>query len=175
MSPRPSPRVPRSQVPTHASQCPRPLVPVPLLYTAHNTVPIIQDIGKFDNSNYLSSKQELQDQRRDYIILFSCRVLVEYNTSLAWSQVNVWYLMITSPSSRLKRNGKSFRNYQFTSNAVCDKCRLQTCRPADLQTCRLADLQTCRLADLQTCRLQTCRLADSTYWPFPIHFKNNIV
>ena len=34
MSPRPSPRVPKSQVPTHASQCPRPLVPVPLLYTA---------------------------------------------------------------------------------------------------------------------------------------------
>ena len=29
---------------------------------------------------------------------------------------------------------------------VCDKRRLQTCRP---QTCRLADLQTCRLADLQ--------------------------
>ena len=34
MSPRPFPRVPKSQVPTHASQCPRPLVPVPLLYTA---------------------------------------------------------------------------------------------------------------------------------------------
>ena len=34
MSPRPSPRVSKSQVPTHASQCPRPLVPVPLLYTA---------------------------------------------------------------------------------------------------------------------------------------------
>ena len=34
MSPRPSPRVPKSQVPTHASQCPHPLVPVPLLYTA---------------------------------------------------------------------------------------------------------------------------------------------
>ena len=44
--------------------------------------------------------------------------------------------------------------------AVCDTCRLQTCRLADLQTCRLADLQTCRLADLQTCRLQTCRRAD---------------
>ena len=33
MSPRPSPRVPKSQVPTHASQCPRPLVPVPVLHT----------------------------------------------------------------------------------------------------------------------------------------------
>ena len=33
---------------------------------------------------------------------------------------------------------------------VCDKRRLQTCRP---QTCRLTDLQTCRLADLQTCGL----------------------
>ena len=38
------------------------------------------------------------------------------------------------------------------SEAVCDTCRLQTCRPADLQTCRLADLQTCRPADLETCR-----------------------
>ena len=26
--------------------------------------------------------------------------------------------------------------------SVCDKRRLQTCRPADLQTCRLEDLQT---------------------------------
>ena len=34
MSPRPSPRVPKSQDPIHASQCPRPLVPVPVLYTA---------------------------------------------------------------------------------------------------------------------------------------------
>ena len=34
-----------------------------------------------------------------------------------------------------------------TNMAVCDKRRLQTCRP---QTCRLADLQTCRLADFQT-------------------------
>ena len=36
----------------------------------------------------------------------------------------------------------------------------------------VTNMQTadCRLADLQT-----CRLADSTYWPFPIHFKNNIV
>ena len=31
-----SSRVPKSQVPTHSSRCPRPLVPVPLLYTAHN-------------------------------------------------------------------------------------------------------------------------------------------
>ena len=30
----PSSRVPKSQVPTHASRCPRPLVRVPLLYTA---------------------------------------------------------------------------------------------------------------------------------------------
>ena len=34
MSSSPSSRVPNSQVPTHASLCPRPLVPVPLLYTA---------------------------------------------------------------------------------------------------------------------------------------------
>ena len=53
MSPRPSPRVPKSQVPTHASQCPRPLVPVPLLYTAQESdfmpertaVPRLHDIG----------------------------------------------------------------------------------------------------------------------------------
>ena len=32
--PSPSSRVAKSQVPTHASRCPRPLVPVPLLYTA---------------------------------------------------------------------------------------------------------------------------------------------
>ena len=30
----PSSRIPNSQVPTHASQCPRPVFPVPLLYTA---------------------------------------------------------------------------------------------------------------------------------------------
>ena len=35
MSASPSSRVPRSQVPTHASRCPRPLVPIPLLYTAY--------------------------------------------------------------------------------------------------------------------------------------------
>ena len=34
MSSSPSSRVPKSQVPTHASRCPRPLVPVPILYTA---------------------------------------------------------------------------------------------------------------------------------------------
>ena len=34
MSSSPSSRVPKSQVPTHASRCPHPLVPVPLLYTA---------------------------------------------------------------------------------------------------------------------------------------------
>ena len=34
MSLSPSSRVPKFQVPTHASRCPRPLVPVPLLYTA---------------------------------------------------------------------------------------------------------------------------------------------
>ena len=34
MSLSPSSRVPKSQVPTHASRCPCPLVPVPLLYTA---------------------------------------------------------------------------------------------------------------------------------------------
>ena len=34
MSLSPPSRVPKSQVPTHASRCPRPLVPVPLLYTA---------------------------------------------------------------------------------------------------------------------------------------------
>ena len=35
LRPRPTrPRIPTSQVPTHAYRCPRPLVPVPLLYTA---------------------------------------------------------------------------------------------------------------------------------------------
>ena len=34
MSSSPASRVPKSQVPTHPSRCPRPLVPVPLLYTA---------------------------------------------------------------------------------------------------------------------------------------------
>ena len=36
MSSSPSSRVPKSQVPTHTSRCPRPLVPVPLLYTANS-------------------------------------------------------------------------------------------------------------------------------------------
>ena len=35
MSSSPSSRVPKSQVPTHASRCPHPLDPVPLLYTAN--------------------------------------------------------------------------------------------------------------------------------------------
>ena len=34
MSSSPSSRVPQSQVPTHTLRCPRPFVPVPLLYTA---------------------------------------------------------------------------------------------------------------------------------------------
>ena len=34
MSPNPLSRVPKSQVPTHTPQCPCPLVPVPVLYTA---------------------------------------------------------------------------------------------------------------------------------------------
>ena len=37
-SPSSSSRVPKSQVPTHASRCPRPLVLVPLLYTAEKPV-----------------------------------------------------------------------------------------------------------------------------------------
>ena len=47
---------------------------------------------------------------------------------------------------------------KINKRAVCDTCRLQTCRLADLQTCRLADLQTCRLADPETGLgvLQTC-------------------
>ena len=32
---------PKSQVPTHASRCPRPLVPVPLLYTAFKFLPFL--------------------------------------------------------------------------------------------------------------------------------------
>ena len=43
----------------------------------NDTVPIIQNIKEFDNSNYLLSKRELQDQRCDYIILVS-RVMLEY-------------------------------------------------------------------------------------------------
>ena len=41
-----------------------------------------------------------------------------------------------------------FPEVNIGHHAVCDKRRLQTCRPADLQTCRLADLQTRRFADL---------------------------
>lgn len=44
-----------------------------------DTRPIIQDIKDFDNTNYLMSKSELQDQRKDYIVLVG-RVLVEYFT-----------------------------------------------------------------------------------------------
>ena len=41
------------------------------------------------------------------------------------------------------------RSWTITQKStVCDKRRLQTCRPTDLQTCRLADLQTRRFADL---------------------------
>ena len=46
-----------------------------------DTRPIIQDIKNFDNTNYLLSKTELQDQRKDYIVLVS-RVLVEHFPSL---------------------------------------------------------------------------------------------
>ena len=40
MSSSPSSRVPKSQVPTHESRCPRPLVRVPLLYTAESNLKI---------------------------------------------------------------------------------------------------------------------------------------
>lgn len=43
----------------------------------NDTFPIIRDMKDFENSNYLLSKQELQSQRNDYIVLVS-RVLVEY-------------------------------------------------------------------------------------------------
>ena len=43
--------------------------------------PILQDIKDFDNTNYLMSKSELEDQRKDYIVLVT-RVLVEYFTCL---------------------------------------------------------------------------------------------
>ena len=42
MSPSPSSRVPKSQVPTDASQCPCPLVPVPLFHTEPNKVQDMQ-------------------------------------------------------------------------------------------------------------------------------------
>ena len=38
MSLSPASRVPKSQVPTHASRCPRPLVLVPILYTAAKSI-----------------------------------------------------------------------------------------------------------------------------------------
>ena len=47
MSSSPSSRVPKSQVPTHASRCPRPLVPVPLLYTAAKCL-----ISAYEASNW---------------------------------------------------------------------------------------------------------------------------
>lgn len=46
-----------------------------------DTRPIIQDIKNFDNTYYLMSKSELQDQRDDYIVFIS-RVHVEYFPSL---------------------------------------------------------------------------------------------
>ena len=52
--------------------------------------------------------------------------------------------------SNCQINLRVYENHTHTRHSpVCDKRRLQTCRP---QTCRLADLQTCRLPDLQTCR-----------------------
>ena len=57
----------------------------------------------------------------------------------------------------------------LSKNPVCDKRRLQTCRPADLQTCRLEDLQThifcdrallcLLLANRKVCLRQTAALA----------------
>ena len=47
MSSSPSSRVPKSQVPTHASRCPRPLVPVPLLYTAQTNATFIHVMNQF--------------------------------------------------------------------------------------------------------------------------------
>ena len=41
MSSSPSSRVPKSQVPTHASRCPRPLVPDPLLHSRPSVPPFV--------------------------------------------------------------------------------------------------------------------------------------
>ena len=60
MSWSPSSRVPKSQVPTHASLCPRPLVPVPLLYTAPKLWPAgHQCNSKFSDQNYMASLQKV--------------------------------------------------------------------------------------------------------------------
>lgn len=47
----------------------------------NDTRPLIQDINDFDNTKYLLSKRELEDQRWNYIVLVS-RVLVEYFSCL---------------------------------------------------------------------------------------------
>ena len=62
MSSSPSSRVPKSQVPTHASRCPRPLVPVPLLYTAFKFLPFltILHLSMLLESRGLSVKAILQ-------------------------------------------------------------------------------------------------------------------
>ena len=43
--------------------------------------PIVANIADFENINYLLSKAELEQQRKDYIILVA-RVLIEYFTVL---------------------------------------------------------------------------------------------
>jgi len=67
MSSGPSSRVPRSQVPTHASRCPRPLVPVPLLYTAtlswHFTYRKLNSHGCIYRLN-LAAKKKKNTERR---------------------------------------------------------------------------------------------------------------
>ena len=65
MSSSPSSRVPKSQVPTHASRCPRPLVPVPLLYTAFKFLPFLTILHQsmLLESRGLSVKAILQGSR----------------------------------------------------------------------------------------------------------------
>ena len=72
----PSSRVPKSQVPTHASRCPRPLVPVPLLYTAS----IFLGRSRFYRSKVLLSEKSVDGAQlykyvsssRDRCIRFPC-------------------------------------------------------------------------------------------------------
>ena len=61
----PSSRFPKSQVPTHASRCPRPFVPVPLLYTAFKFLPFLTILHQsmLLESRGLSVKAILQGSR----------------------------------------------------------------------------------------------------------------
>ena len=91
MSSSPSSRVPKSQVPTHASRCPRLLVPVPLLYTARNFRDFPSN-GKHPRTRLHSTLGRLLKNRRENKILMSTSGKCRFKKRKNSNRINILLL-----------------------------------------------------------------------------------